>query len=92
MITETKISHYLAVKNISRLLHGFSSKHKVDRYCNNCLRSFRIEEKLKSYEKVCNNHEKHGFNKDEDPVKMFGRDLRGHSKEMINATKGKYCH
>ena len=45
--------HYLAVKKLSSLLPEITSKHKDDFYCLNCLHSFRTENKLKSYEKVC---------------------------------------
>ena len=44
---------YLAVKKLSALLRGITSKHKGDFYCLNCLHSFRTENKLKSHEKVC---------------------------------------
>ena len=44
---------YLAVKKLSPLLHGITSKHKGNFYCLNCLHSFRTEYKLKSHEKVC---------------------------------------
>ena len=47
--------HYLAVKKLSVLLHGITSKHKCDFYCLSCLHSFRTENKLKSHEKVCKN-------------------------------------
>ena len=47
--------HYLAVKRLSALLHGISSKHNGNFYCLNCLDSFRTENKLKSHEKVCKN-------------------------------------
>ena len=47
--------HYLAVKKLSALLHGITSKHKGNFYCLNCLRSFRAENKFKSHEKVCKN-------------------------------------
>ena len=47
--------HYLAVKNLSALLNGKTSKHKGDFYCLNCLHYFRTENKLKSHEKVCKN-------------------------------------
>ena len=43
--------HYLAVKQLSALLHGITSKHKGGFYCLNCLHSFRTENKLKSHEK-----------------------------------------
>ena len=33
--------HYLAVKKLSALLHGITSKHKGDFYCLNCLHFFR---------------------------------------------------
>ena len=45
--------HYLAVKKLSALLHGITSKHKGDFYCLNCLHFFRTENELKSHEKVC---------------------------------------
>ena len=47
--------HYLPAKKLSALLRGIFSKHGGTFYCLNCLHSFRIETKIKSYEKVCNN-------------------------------------
>ena len=47
--------HYLAVKILSTLLHGITSKHKGDFHCLNCLNSFRTENKLTFHEKVCKN-------------------------------------
>ena len=52
---EKKGRHYLAVKKLSTLLRGLTSKHQEDFYCLNCLHSFRTENKLKSREKVCKN-------------------------------------
>ena len=46
----------LAVKNVSRLSHGVTSKHNSDCYCLNCFHSFRTESKLKSHDSVCENH------------------------------------
>ena len=40
-------------KNLSLLLQGITSKHNGDFYCLDCLHSFRIENNLKSHEKVC---------------------------------------
>ena len=48
---------YLTVKKVSRLLRGITSKHHGDFHCLICLHSFRIENKLKSYEKVCKNED-----------------------------------
>ena len=45
--------HYLAVKRLSSLLRGVTSKHHGDFYCLNCLHSFTIENKFKSHEKIC---------------------------------------
>ena len=42
-------------KKLSTLLRGITSKHHGDFYCLNCLHSFRIENKLKSREKICKN-------------------------------------
>ena len=36
-------------------MHGITLKHKGAFYFLNCLHSFRIENKLKSHEKVCKN-------------------------------------
>ena len=46
---------YLAVKKLSALLIGITSKHYDDFYCLNCLYSFRTENKLESHKKVCEN-------------------------------------
>ena len=40
-------------KNLSPLLQRITSKHNGDFYCLDCLHSFRIENNLKSHEKVC---------------------------------------
>ena len=47
--------HYLAVKKLSALLRGITSKHDGDFYCLNCLHFFRVENKLKYHEKVSKN-------------------------------------
>ena len=51
---EEEVQHYLAVKNLSALLRGITSKHKGDFYCLNCSHSFRTENKKRmlKYEKV----------------------------------------
>ena len=51
---EEEGQHYLAVKNLSALLRGITSKHKGDFYCLNCSHSFRTENKKRmlKYEKV----------------------------------------
>ena len=47
--------HYLAVKKLSALLKGITSKHHDDFYCLNCLHSFATEKKLESHEEECEN-------------------------------------
>ena len=47
--------HYFAVKVMSTLLRGVTSKHHRDFYCLNYLHSFRTKTKLKSHAKVCKN-------------------------------------
>ena len=42
-------------KKMFTLLRGITSKHHGDFHCFNCLHSFRAENKLQSYEKICNN-------------------------------------
>ena len=47
--------HYLAVKKLSALLRGITSKHYGDFYCLNYLHSFRTKNKLELHEKICEN-------------------------------------
>ena len=49
--------HYLAVKKLSALLKGITSKHKGDFYCLNCFHSYSTKEKLKKHRNVCENHD-----------------------------------
>ena len=58
MITDNMNNwHYLAVKNISRLLRGITSNHNGDFYSLNCLHSYRAKNKLKNHERICKNHD-----------------------------------
>ena len=52
---EKEGQYYLAVKKLSMLLRGVTSKHHGHFYCLNCFHSCRTENKLKSNEKVCKN-------------------------------------
>ena len=49
--------HYLAVKSISGLLKGITSKHKGDFYCLNCFYLCITEKKLKKHERICKDHD-----------------------------------
>ena len=45
--------HYLAVKKLSALLRGITSKHDGDFYCLNYLHSFRTKvNQIKKYAKI----------------------------------------
>ena len=55
MILNGKGWHYLAVKKLSALLRGITSKQHGDFYCLNCLHSFTTEKQLESHKKVCEN-------------------------------------
>ena len=57
MITDGKKWHYLAVKCLSGLFRGITSKHDGDFYCLNCFRSYATENKLKKHKNVCENHD-----------------------------------
>ena len=48
-----KKRHNLAVKTISTLLRGITSKNNGDFYCVNCLHCFRTKNKLESHKRVC---------------------------------------
>ena len=56
MINNGENWHYLAVKNLSRLLRGITSNHDADFYCLNCFHSYRTENKLNAHKKICENH------------------------------------
>ena len=49
--------HYLAVKNLSRLLKEITSNHNKDFYCLNCFHSYRAKDKLKKLVKICKNYD-----------------------------------
>ena len=51
MIPNRKRYDYLAVKKLSALLRGITSKHHGDFHCLNCLHSFATENKLESHKK-----------------------------------------
>ena len=55
MIQNGKKWHYLAVKKLSALLRGITSKHYGDFHCLNCLQSFRTKNKLELHKNVCEN-------------------------------------
>ena len=55
MIPNGEKWHYLAVKKLSALLRGKTSKNYGDFYCLNCLHSFRTKNKLESPKIVCEN-------------------------------------
>ena len=49
MITDgTGNWHYLAIKSISGLLRGVTSKHNGDYYCLNCFQKYTTEKNLES--------------------------------------------
>ena len=45
--------HYLAVKKLSALLRGITSKSDGGFYCLNCLHSFRTKNKPESHKRAC---------------------------------------
>ena len=63
MITDDRPSdevgkwHYLAVKNLSRLLRRIASNHNGDFYCSNCFHSYHTKNRLKKHERVYNDHD-----------------------------------
>ena len=48
--------HYVAIKSLSRLLHGVTSRHNGDFYCRNCLGSFRTKNAFEDHF-VCKDHD-----------------------------------
>ena len=58
MITNGEKWHYLTVRRLSALLKGATSSHNGDCCCLNCFHSYRTEEALKEYVKVCEDYVK----------------------------------
>ena len=57
MITDGEKWQYLAVKKLSTLLKGITTKHNGDFYCLNCFNSDSTKEKLKKHRNLCINHD-----------------------------------
>ena len=55
MISNEEKWHYLAVKKVSALLRGITSKNNGNFCCLNCLHFFRRKNILQSHKKVCKN-------------------------------------
>ena len=53
MITDDEQRHYLAVKDLSRLLRGVTGNHNGDLYCLNCFRGYTTKNKLQTHKKIC---------------------------------------
>ena len=58
MITDgTDNWHYLVVKSIPGLLRGIASNHNGDFYCLNYFHAYTTENKLRKYERICEDHD-----------------------------------
>ena len=55
MIPDIESWHYPAVKKLTTLLIGITSKHKDNFYCLNCPHSFRKKVTLELYKNMCAN-------------------------------------
>ena len=45
------------IRSLSRLFRGVTGNNNGDFYCLGCLHSFRTDNTLKKYERLCNNHD-----------------------------------
>ena len=77
--------HYLAVKKLSVLLRGITSKHHGDLLCLNCIHSFRTENKVKFHEKVCKNKDFYGIviPLEKDKILEFGHYMKSDKMPYI---------
>ena len=57
LITDGEKWHYLAIKKLSELFRGITSKHVGDCYCLNCFCSYSTENKLRKHKNECGNHD-----------------------------------
>ena len=53
MITDGEKLYYLAVKKLSVLLRGITSKQVGEFYCLNCFHSYAIKIMLEKHRRVC---------------------------------------
>ena len=56
IITDGKKCHYVAVKSLSALFIGITSKNDGDLHCLNYFQSYSAKNKLKKHERLCYNH------------------------------------
>ena len=56
MIDDGEKWHYLAVKNLPRLLKRISSNHVGGNYCLRCFHPYSTPNKLKKHKRLCDNH------------------------------------
>ena len=57
MITDGKKWYYLAVKSLTALLKGITSKHVGDFYYLNCFHAYTTKNRLEKHKSVCENHD-----------------------------------
>ena len=57
MINNGEKWHSLAVKSLSALVRGMTSKHDGNFCCLNCFRSYTTKNRLKKHKNVCENHD-----------------------------------
>ena len=57
MINDGKKWSYLAVKSLSALFRGITSKNEGDFYCLNCFSPCRTENELEKDKRLCENHD-----------------------------------
>ena len=56
VITDGEKWHYLAVKNLSRLLRGVTGNNNSNFYCLKCFHAYTTKNKLEAHKKICENH------------------------------------
>ena len=54
---ETSNGTFKPIKSYSRLMKGYSSKHKGNFYCYNCGNSYRTDRSLAKHELLCEKHD-----------------------------------
>ena len=72
MISNREEWHYLAVKKLSTLLRGITSKHHGEFYCQNFFYSFAAENKLQSHRTACENKDFWNKNMPSKDTKVLG--------------------
>ena len=84
--------HYIAVKKLSALIRGITSKNNGHFYCLDCLHSFRTKNKLESHQKVCENKDFSNVIMPSEEIKILQLNIKNLIKHTIYYLRRFWMH